>query len=70
MDSLMQQIKAAPIAKETDVGNKKTKISKPSKFEAIFKEMKVSEEYTKKNTNSIILKTILSLKKITIYRQI
>jgi hypothetical protein len=35
--------------KETDVGkNKKIKIAKPSKFEAMFKEMKVSEEYTKK----------------------
>jgi hypothetical protein len=27
---------------------KKIKIAKPSKFEAMFKEMKVSEEYTKK----------------------
>jgi hypothetical protein len=49
MDSLIQQVKAQPIVKETDVGNnKKTKIAKPSKFEAMFKEMKVSEEYTKK----------------------
>jgi hypothetical protein len=49
MDSLIQQVKTQPIVKETDVGNnKKTKIAKPSKFEAMFKEMKVSEEYTKK----------------------
>jgi hypothetical protein len=49
LDSLMQQVKAQSIVKETNVGNnKKIKIAKPSKFEAMFKEMKVSEEYTKK----------------------
>jgi hypothetical protein len=49
MDSLIQQVKAQPIVKETDiVNNKKIKITKPSKFEAMFKEMKVSKEYTKK----------------------
>jgi hypothetical protein len=49
MDSLIQQVKAQPIVKETDFSNnKKTEIAKPSKFEAMFKEMKVSEEYTNK----------------------
>jgi hypothetical protein len=70
MDSLMQQIKTAPIAKETVVANK-NKIVKPSNFDAMFKEMKVSEQYTKKqNTNSINSKIMHSHKKITISRQI
>jgi hypothetical protein len=47
MDSFLQD---QPIAKETNVGNnKKTKNAKPSKFEVIFKEMKVSVvEFSKK----------------------
>jgi len=72
MDSLIQQVKAQPIVKETNVdNNKKIKIAKPSKFEAMFKEMKVSEEYTKKPKHKFgHFKDNTFPQKVTTFRQI